>query len=66
MARLQNYFSQPSENVSQAMPAGQYMLVAAAPQQVIWQQQLLRIAYERARAALQPPRHHARFFSVWN
>ena len=31
-----------------------------------WQQQLYRSAYERACAAVAIPRHHRRFFSVWN
>jgi len=31
-----------------------------------WQAQLYRMAYEQARAELAPPRHHTRFFTVWN
>ena len=30
-----------------------------------WQQEIYRLAYERALAAARP-RHHRRFFSVWN
>jgi hypothetical protein len=31
-----------------------------------WQQEIYRLAYERAKAALQVPRHHRRLFCVWN
>jgi hypothetical protein len=31
-----------------------------------WQQEVYRLAYERARAAAQVPRHHRQLFSVWN
>ena len=36
--------------------------VVAAP----WQAQIYRLAYEKALADTAPPRHFARFFSVWN
>jgi hypothetical protein len=31
-----------------------------------WQQQIYRLAYERAKAAAAIPRHHRVLFSVWN
>jgi len=31
-----------------------------------WQQEIYRLAYERAKAATQLPRHHRLLFSVWN
>jgi hypothetical protein len=31
-----------------------------------WQAYLYQMAYQRAVADLAPPRHHRRFFSVWN
>jgi hypothetical protein len=31
-----------------------------------WQQEIYRLAYQRAQAAAQIPRHHRRLFSVWN
>jgi hypothetical protein len=40
-------------------------VVADAAQQAAWQF-IYRMAEERARKALEPPRHHQRLFSVWN
>ncbi len=31
-----------------------------------WQQEIYRLAYERAKAAAEIPRHHRRLFCVWN
>lgn len=31
-----------------------------------WQQEIYRLAYQRAQAAVQIPQHHRRLFSVWN
>lgn len=31
-----------------------------------WQQEIYRLAYERAKAELQVPRHHRQLFCVWN
>jgi hypothetical protein len=31
-----------------------------------WQQEIYRLAYERAKAQLQIPRHHRQLFCVWN
>jgi hypothetical protein len=31
-----------------------------------WQQQIYRLAYEKARATVEVPRHYRRMFSVWN
>jgi hypothetical protein len=31
-----------------------------------WQEQVYRLAYQKALADTAPPRHFARFFSVWN
>jgi hypothetical protein len=40
--------------------------VSLAPQAITWQQTLYQLAYQKAVAQLAPPRHHSRFFSVWN
>jgi hypothetical protein len=37
-------------------------LAAAQP----WQQEIYRLAYERARAAVETPRHYRLLFSCWN
>jgi hypothetical protein len=44
---------------------GMIYLPALAPL-ANWQAYLYQIAYQRAVADLAPPRHHGRFFSVWN
>ena len=44
---------------------GVVILVVSPDQHAAWQQ-IYRLAEERARKALEPPRHHQRFFSVWN
>ena len=31
-----------------------------------WQQEIYSVAYKRAQAAAQIPRHHRRLFCVWN
>ena len=31
-----------------------------------WQQEIYRLAYQRAQAAAQIPRHHRALFCVWN
>jgi hypothetical protein len=57
---------------AQAMRAGTTTgqpLVVVVPwtmQQAAWQAQVYRLAYERALADLEPPKHFRRFFSVWN
>ena len=40
--------------------------VTLAPQAITWQQTLYQMAYQKAVAQLAPPRHHSRFFTVWN
>lgn len=50
-------------------PARQLRSMAMVPllaPQASWQNQLYRMAYEKAVADLTPPRHFDRFFSVWN
>lgn len=47
-------------------PQGGMMLVPMMIGQAHFQAQLYRLAYEQALADLAPPRHHRRFFSVWN
>ena len=32
----------------------------------LWQQQIYRMAYEKARRDCEVPRHYRRLFSVWN
>ncbi|HEY2893534.1 MAG TPA: hypothetical protein VGJ16_04955 [Pirellulales bacterium] len=54
---------------SAARPPGSstaMVAVSLAPQAVTWQQTLYQMAYQKAVAQLAPPRHHSRFFSVWN
>jgi hypothetical protein len=38
-----------------------HLMTAAA-----WQQEIYRLAYERARAQMAIPRHHRMLFCVWN
>jgi hypothetical protein len=49
-----------------ARPQGGMMVVPMMIGQAHFQAQLYRLAYEQALADLAPPRHHRRFFSVWN
>ena len=42
------------------------VIVVVDPQQLAAWQEIYRLAQERARQALEVPRHHRRFFSVWN
>jgi hypothetical protein len=53
-----------------AGPAGVPQGFAVCPPQLMtanpWQQEIYRLAYERALAAIQVPRHHRWLFSVWN
>ncbi|HTM54295.1 MAG TPA: hypothetical protein VL175_09705 [Pirellulales bacterium] len=54
---------------SAASPLGSstaMVAVTLAPQAITWQQTLYQMAYQKAVAQLAPPRHHSRFFSVWN
>jgi hypothetical protein len=44
---------------------GVVILVVSPGQHAAWQE-IYRLAAERARQALEVPRHHRRFFSVWN
>jgi hypothetical protein len=48
-----------------ASSAGIVVLVPAPLQQAAWQYQIYLLAQERARRALEPPRHH-RLISNWN
>lgn len=55
-----------SQPAAPAVPNG---FVFCPPQLVsmqAWQQEVYRLAYERAQAATQIPRHHRLLFSVWN
>jgi hypothetical protein len=40
--------------------------VPVVAQAANWQTYLYQMAYQQAVAELAPPRHHRRFFSVWN
>jgi len=67
-------FTQPGQ-LSVAKPAGPLVECGSVPTMIIlvvdpaqlaaWQF-IYRMAEERARKALEPPRHHQRYFSVWN
>ncbi len=56
----------PQPGVAATLPQG----FAFCPPQFLtgngWQQEIYRLAYERAQAAAQVPLHHRRLFSVWN
>ncbi len=61
----------PPVHQSPAMPAANFPavwigLMGGASPDVAAQQYLYRVAYERARQALEPPRHYRQLFSVWN
>ena len=62
----------PSKKQSAAMPSAASVPqgFAVCPPQLMtanaWQQEIYRLAYERALAAVQVPRHHRWLFSVWN
>jgi hypothetical protein len=51
---------------SAGAPSTSMVMVPVMAQQATWQAQLYQLAYQQAVAALTPPRHHRRFFSVWN
>jgi hypothetical protein len=48
------------------MPAGFVFFPVQLSGLSAWQQEVYRLAYERAKAALQVPRHHRQLFCVWN
>lgn len=51
----------------ESQPRGAGMVaVSISPQAVTWQQTLYQMAYQKAVEQLAPPRHHSRFFAVWN
>ena len=61
--------SQPLSPVDASSAGASSRGMVAVPvmvQQGTWQAQLYQLAYQQAVAALSPPRHHRRFFSVWN
>ena len=63
--KMQPQPNQPS-SARAAFVALPYGLIASMnPQQVAWQQQLYRVAYERAREQSRPARHH-RLLAAWN
>ena len=75
--RISQYFptrraTAMSENAPFKKPHGPVVpqgFVVCPPQVVLanaWQQEIYRLAYERAKAAVQVPRHHRLLFSVWN
>ena len=45
---------------------GVLVLMPGSAEQAAMHGQLYQLAVEMARRALAPPRHHQRFFSVWN
>jgi hypothetical protein len=56
----------PAQGAVETIPQG----FAVCPPQLAaangWQQEIYRLAYQRAQAAAQIPRHHRLLFSVWN
>ena len=69
--RIPNHLAQPTvTNPSGALvvcvaPIGMVVMIAAPPAQAAVHQQIYRLAQERARRALQPPRHY-RLLANWN
>ena len=66
-------FTQPGQQIvsptgpssaNPGLPAVVVILVPDPAQQAAWQE-IYRLAVERARLALEPPRHH-RLLAVWN
>ena len=57
--------SQPVSKLA-AVPQGFVICPAALVAVHGWQQEIYRLAYERAKAAAAIPRHHRVLFSVWN
>ncbi len=56
----------PVKNPAASIPPG---FVVCPPQWAVansWQQQIYRLAYERAKAEAEIPRHHRLLFAVWN
>ena len=49
-----------------SIPQGFVVCPPAMTPAVAWQQEIYRLAYERAKAAAEVPRHYRRLFSVWN
>ncbi len=77
--RIRRYMTQSAVNFAeQVVPATKPPQVAAAippgfvicPAQLLaangWQQEIYRLAYQRAQAATEIPRYHRRLFSIWN
>lgn len=61
-ARAASTASIAEEMIPQGFALCPPQLAAASP----WQQEIYRLAYQRAQAAAQIPRHHRLLFSVWN
>jgi hypothetical protein len=49
-----------------AIPSGFVLYPTQLVSLTAWQQEIYRLAYERARAETQVPRHHRLLFAVWN
>ena len=49
-----------------SVPHGFVVCPLAMTPAAAWQQEIYRLAFERAKAAAEVPRHYRRFFSVWN
>jgi hypothetical protein len=64
----------PAQRALTTAPAAQTFGAANAQAMVLvpsitlasWQEQVYRLAYQKALIDTAPPRHFARFFSVWN
>jgi len=73
--RVSQYLDRFSESLYPSDFLSQQPTIAAAASMICvpvmapaanWQAYLYQMAYARAVAELAPPRHHRRFFSVWN
>jgi hypothetical protein len=69
--RITGYLSQavlpkPSAPTAPVVPQGFVFLPGHLSGLSAWQQEIYRLAYERAQAAVRIPRHHRQLFSVWN
>ena len=58
--------SMPSNFTAPSIPLGFVFCPPQLSGLSAWQQEIYRLAYERAKAQLQVPRHHRQLFCVWN
>lgn len=70
--RSMNRFANLVRRKPQVIPAPQVphgaavVLLQLTPAQIVWQQYVYRLAVEKARQSLEPPRYVRRFLASWN